>query len=82
MSTFAGNEKWRNHPKLRPQLKNFFPGFTWALAAVIIVNVAERFYPAEQHGSGHDSHAAHAAGELKPDTSAAKKGGDGGQGVH
>ena len=77
MSTFGGNEKWRNHPKLHFRLRHAFPGFTWALAAVVVVSVAERFMPA-----GDDSHAAHAAGEAGPQTSAAKSTGDGSHGVH
>ena len=79
MSTFAGNEKWRSHPRLRFSLRYVFPGFTWALAALTVVTVAEYFLPAS---SGHDAaHAMH-AGQAGPQTAAAKKTGEGSHGVH
>ena len=57
---------------LSPKLKNYFPGFTWALGAVVVISVVEQFMPAggEHHAPGAPAH------------SAAKKTGDGGHGVH
>ena len=77
MSTFAGNEKWRNHPALRVRVKHLFPGFMWGLTAVVVVSVAEMFVPA---AAGHG--AAVAKGEKGHQTSAAKSTGEGAHGVH
>ena len=79
MSTFAGNEKWRNHPALRVRVKHLFPGFMWGLGAVVVVSVAEMFMPAAA-AAGHGATAAH--GESGKQTSAAKSTGEGGHGVH
>ena len=76
MSTFAGNEKWRNHPALRVRVRHLFPGFMYGLAAVVVVSAVEMLLPAEA------GHGAHAAGEKGQQTSAAKSTGEGSHGVH
>ena len=76
MSTFAGNEKWRNHPALRVRVRHLFPGFMWGLGAVVVVSAIEMFMPA----AGQGAPAAH--GEKGPQTSAAKSTGEGQHGVH
>ena len=54
MTTFnSSHQKWRNHPAFRWNLRHLFPGFTWGLAAVVVVTIAEQFVPAEHHGHSH-----------------------------
>lgn len=56
-TTFANNEKWRNHPGLQHRIKDFFPGFGFALLAIVGISVVQAVMPADSHS--HDSHSKH-----------------------
>lgn len=76
MSTFAGGERWRNHPGLKIRIKHLFPGFTWAVAALAVVTAVEMFVPGSGHAEPHGTKAAGAHHHAHGD--AAKTAGGGG----
>jgi len=56
MSTFDGNERWRQHLKNKFNYRMLFPGFSYAVFAVVAVSIIEMFIPTDDHSHSHTQH--------------------------